>query len=64
MKNMYNREIFLFIYHGIADRNPNSGHDIEQFWRGQFVAAEFSTYASPRLHQRVHSATTLSGNSI
>lgn len=35
---------FLFTYNSIADKNPNPGHDIEEFRRGRFVVVELSTH--------------------
>lgn len=38
MKTLCNAEKFLFTYDSIADSNPNPGHNIEKFWRKQFIA--------------------------
>ncbi len=45
MESLCNGGKFPFTYDGIADRNPNPGHDIEEFRRGRFVAVEFSAHA-------------------
>lgn len=47
---------FPFTYNGIADKNPNPGHNIKRFRQGRFVAAEFSTHAI-----NFRSKTTLKG---
>lgn len=45
MEKLYNKGTFLFNYNSIADRKPNLGHDIKQFWLRQNVVAKFSTHA-------------------
>ncbi len=45
MKKLYSKRTFPFTYDGIADINPNHGHDIDPFGPRQNVAAEFSTHA-------------------
>ncbi len=45
MERLYSDGTFSFNYDGIADINPNPGHDIDQFRPGRNVAAEFSTHA-------------------
>lgn len=42
MESMYDGIKFSFIYDGIADINPNPGHDIVEFQQGRFVVVEFS----------------------
>ena len=32
MKTLYTDEKFPFTYDGIIDNNPNSDHDIKEFW--------------------------------
>ncbi len=44
MEKLCSEETFLFTYDGIADINPNLGHDIDQFRPGRNVAAKFSTH--------------------
>ncbi len=44
MERLCSEGTFPFTYDGIADINPNSGHDIDQFRPGRNVAAEFSTH--------------------
>lgn len=45
MESLYDIKTFPFIYNGIADKNPNSSHNIEEFRPERFVAAKFSTHA-------------------
>lgn len=45
MESVYDGRSFPFTYKGIANKDPNAGHDIEQFWRDWFVAAKFSIHA-------------------
>lgn len=45
MESLCDREIFPFIYNGIANANPNPGYDLDEFRTGQYVAVEFTTHA-------------------
>ncbi len=45
MERLCSKRTFPFTYNGIADINPNPGHDIDQFWPGRNVVAEFSSHA-------------------
>ncbi len=45
MERLCNEGTFPFTYNDIADINPNSGHDIEQFRPKRNITAKFSTYA-------------------
>ena len=45
MEGVCDGKKFPFTYDGIADVNPNPGHEIEEFRRGRFVAVEFSAHS-------------------
>ncbi len=45
MERLCSEGTFPFTYDGIANINPNPGHDIDQFRPGQNVAAKFSIHA-------------------
>lgn len=45
MESLCDTKTFPFTYNSIASKNPNLGHDIEEFRPERFIAAEFSTHA-------------------